>query len=377
MSDSIVQDLKIEKVEVIPLSVPLEKTFKGSHYFMTHRCTIITRIYTRGGIIGECYNGDEFETQDDIVKIIEEEMVPALIGESCASPERCWQLTRPSTFNILRDRKLAFGAQACLDSAVWDAFGKAVEQPLYRLWGGYTDTLRIIAIAGYYEEGKGLDDYAHEMRELIEMGFGGCKFKVGGRDPEEDAERVRTACKVVDKDFWFCVDANQGWSLRQAIDFARLVEDLPLRWFEEPCHWDDDRRLMADVRRITGIQVTAGQGEISASGCRDLMIEGAIDYCNFDASWSGGPTEWRRVAAMASAFSVKMAHHEEPQVAAHLLASIPHGSVLETFHPVRDPLFYGLVANRSPFRNGFYKVPEGPGFGLELDAEYIKKYRVD
>ena len=53
------------------------------------------------------------------------------------------------------------------------------------------------------------------------------------------------------------------------------------------------------VRNMTGIPVCAGQSEISRAGCRDLMMSGAIDVCNFDASWGGGPTEWRRVAGTA------------------------------------------------------------------------------
>jgi D-arabinonate dehydratase len=71
-----------------------------------------------------------------------------------------------------------------------------------------------------------------------------------------------------------------------------------------------------------------------------------------------------------------MGHHEEPQIAAHLLAAIPNGTYLESFHPDRDPMFYRLVANRSQLKDGCYDVPSGPGFGLELDAATIEKYRV-
>jgi len=368
-------DLIIEKLEFIPLIMPLPKTFRGSYYYMTHRCTIVTRVYTRCGIIGECYNGDEFETQPQVIRILEDEVAPRLVGLSALSPEICWEAALPPTFNILRDRKLALAAQACVDSAVWDALGKAVNQPLSRLWGGAKDRLRVIAIAGYYEEGKRLEDYATEMQQLRAMGLGGCKFKVGGRAPAEDAQRVRAARAAVDSDFKICVDANQGWSVREAIEFARHISDLDIMWFEEPCKWYDDRRGMADIRRISGIPITAGQSESSRSGCRDLMMEGAIDYCNFDASWGGGPSEWRRVGAMATAFGVTMAHHEEPQVSAHLLSSIPNSACLEVFHPDRDPLFYALVANRNPFVDGYYQTPTGAGWGLELDEDIIKKYR--
>jgi L-alanine-DL-glutamate epimerase-like enolase superfamily enzyme len=50
---------------------------------------------------------------------------------------------------------------------------------------------------------------------------------------------------------------------------------------------------------------------------------------------------------------------------------------METFHPDRDPLFYRLMANRAPFKDGWYALPQGPGFGLELDPEVIATYRVD
>ncbi len=135
--------LRIERIECVPLSMPLPRTFRGSNYFMTHRCTIITRVYTSAGIVGEIYNGDEFETQAEVVKIILDEIQPLLIGKDAFNIEGCWELMRKPSTNILRDRKLAMCAQACVDSALWDAVGKALDAPLYKLWGGYTDRLSV------------------------------------------------------------------------------------------------------------------------------------------------------------------------------------------------------------------------------------------
>jgi D-galactarolactone cycloisomerase len=371
-----VPQLKIERIECVPLSMPLPRTFRGSNYFMTHRCTIITRVFTAAGILGEVYNGDEFETQAEVVRIILDEIQPRLIGKDAFNIEGCWQEMRKPSYNILRDRKLAMCAQACVDSALWDAVGKALQVPLYKLWGGFTDRLKSICIAGYYEEGKTLGDFGREMERIRADGHAGCKFKVGGRTPQEDAERVRVARHAAGDDFILIVDANQGWTLRQAVEFSRLTANLNIRWFEEPVRWYNDRLDMAAARNQTGIPICAGQSEISVAGCRDLMMAGAIDVCNFDASWGGGPTEWRRVASLASAFAIEMGHHEEPQIAAHLLAAVPNGTYLETFHPDRDPMFYRLVANRSPLEDGYYRVPEGPGFGLELDKAALEKYRV-
>jgi len=71
-----------------------------------------------------------------------------------------------------------------------------------------------------------------------------------------------------------------------------------------------------------------------------------------------------------------MAHHEEPQIAAHLLAAIPHGTYVECFHPDRDPIFWNIIENRPAITDGAYPVPAGPGFGLELDDGFIARHRV-
>lgn len=366
--------LAIERVETVALRVPLNKRYSGSAYSMVNRCTIITRLYTRDGVIGEVYTGDTDAEQDIILGIIHEELAPALAGCSAANPEGCWQAMQPATYDILRDRGLALQAIACLDSAIWDAFGKAVGLPLFRLWGAVREAMPIIIIGGYY--GLDHDQIAEQIRGYVEMGFAGCKFKVGGATPAEDAARVRAARQGGGEGFVLCVDANQGYTRAQAVEFARRVADLDVRWFEEPCKWYNDRRWMRDVRAATGLAVTAGQSEYTLPGVRDLIAEGAIDVCNFDASWSGGPTVWRKVAGLAAAFGVEMGHHEEPQVSAHLLASVPHGTYVECFDQQRDPIFWNLWANRPAIAGGSFALLEGPGFGLELDPAYIERYRV-
>jgi L-alanine-DL-glutamate epimerase-like enolase superfamily enzyme len=366
--------LTIETIETIPIRVPLARTYQGSRYKMTHRSTLITRVVTDDGLVGEAYAGDEDSGLAEIDRIVREEIGPAIIGEDAFAVERLWQLARPATFDILRDRRLGLVACACVDTAVWDLIGKALAQPLWRLWGGYRNRVPMIAIGGYYSADANVEA---EVAELKERGLAGMKFKVGGLSPEEDAERFRTARRAAGPDFALAADANQGWTPQEAIRFARLVEDCDLLWFEEPCRWHNDRRAMRDVRMATGCRVCAGQSEFSASGCLDLMLEGAIDVCNFDASWSGGPTEWRRVAATALAFDVEMGHHEEPQVASHLLASVPHGTYLECFHPDRDPIWWNLVANRPPLRDGQIELSDAPGLGWQLDQDHIDHYRVD
>lgn len=366
--------LVIERIETTAVRIPLDRVYQGSHYRMTHRSTIVTRIHTAGGIIGEAYAGDEDAGLFEIKSIIDDELTPKLIGRSAFHTEQIWELTRPATWDILRDRRLGLVATACIDGAMWDAVGKALGVPLWQLWGGYRDQVPVISIGGYYAADANIPA---EIEELRSRQFAGMKFKIGGLTPEEDAVRVREARLAAGDDFALAVDANQGYTPLEAIRFAQLTSDLNLLWFEEPCQWQNDRRAMRDVRYGGSIAVCAGQSEFGAGGCRDLMETGSIDYCNFDSSWSGGATEWRRVASIATAYDVKMAHHEEPQMAAHLLASIPHGTYLEFFHPQRDPMWHNLIANRPALNNGYLALPTGPGTGWELDLDYLNRYTIE
>src|SRR5258708_12377868 len=123
--------LTIERLETVALRVPLHNRYSGSAYSMVNRCTIITRLYTHEGIIGEVYTGDTDAEQDTIVRIIHEELAPALVGPDATYPERCWQLMQPPTYDILRDRGLALQARRCMATAIDDPFARALGWPLF------------------------------------------------------------------------------------------------------------------------------------------------------------------------------------------------------------------------------------------------------
>ena len=368
--------MKIESVEAIPVEIPLRKVFSGSGYRVASRNTVVTRIRTAGGLASEVYNGDNRAHGRAIATIIEDELAPLLIGKDASRIERLWAdmfaLTVPN-----RDRKLVMEAIACVDTALWDLLGKSLGAPVATLLGGFRDRLPIIAIAGYYEDGKTLADLSREMQWLREAGMAGCKVKVGGLSAEEDAARVAACRDGVGPDFVIAVDANRGWPVAEAVKFARLVERYDIRWFEEPCHWYDDAAGMAEVRRRTTIPVNAGQSEISSHGVRRLIAAGAVDIVNLDASEAGGVTEWRRAAGICAVHGIELAHHEEPQIAAHLLAAVPNGTYVECFpDPERDPLWASFIKNRAPIANGIIEVPTGLGFGLQLDWDLVQKYRL-
>lgn len=363
----------IERIETIPIRVPLSQTYSGSYYRMSHRSTIVTRVTTRDGAVGCAYSADEDGFLGEIDAIIRDEIAPRVVGIDPLATELIWEKAYASTFDQLRPKRLGLVACASVDQAVWDCVGKILGTPLWRLWGGFRRTIPILQIGGYYETGAPKEEAA----AVCEAGYAGMKFKVGRLTPEEDAARVLAAREGAGDDFALMVDANQGWHPEEAIRFARLVAPAGIHWFEEPCRWHNGGAAMRDVRFAAGVPVCAGQSALSAAECRDLMQTGAIDFCNFDSSWSGGATEWRRVAAIAWAADVRMAHHEEPQIATHLIASIPHGTFVEVFAEERDPIWWNVITNRPPVVDGCITAPDGPGLGWEFDWEFIEGHRAD
>ena len=369
--------MKLESIEAFAVEIPLKKNFGGSTYSVLKRCTVVTRLRTVEGLTSEVYNGDNREHGKEIVRLLQDELFPIVRGMSIFESERIWEKMFALS-HTHRDRKVLLEAIACLDCAVWDLVGKALGKSVRELLGGYRDRLQIISIGGYYMEGKTLADIGREMELYRAAGMAGCKFKVGGLSPAEDARRVDAARKAAGDDFILAVDANRGWSAPDAIEFSRRVEHLNIRWFEEPCHWYDDAAMMARVRRATRIAVTAGQSEITSHAVRRLVDAGAVDFVNYDVSEGGGVTDWRRAAALCETAGVQMAHHEEAQIAQHLLSAVAHGTYAECFaDPLRDPVWQAMWVNRPAIENGWMQVSKGPGFDIALDPAMLERYRIN
>jgi D-arabinonate dehydratase len=368
--------MRLESVEAIAIDIPLKRNFGGSTYAVLKRSTVVTRLGTTDGLASNVYNGDNREHGPEIVRLIREALFPLVKGISIFETERIWENMFALT-HVSRDRKTLLEAIACVDCAVWDLVGKALAKSVRELLGGYRERLPIISIGGYYMEGKTLADIGQEMEQYRTAGMAGCKFKVGGLTPHEDAKRVEAARRAAGDDFVLMVDANRGWSAQDAIEFSRLVEPFDIRWFEEPCHWYDDAAMMASVRNATRIPVTAGQSEITSHAVRRLLDAKAVDFVNYDVSEGGGVTDWRRAAALCASAGVRMAHHEESQIAQQLLSAVPHGTYVECFaDPDRDPVWQTMWTNRPAAASGFVEVSKGPGFGIELDERMLQRYRV-
>lgn len=367
---------EIDRVEAIALEVDLPGTFFGSTYTVPQRNTVITRLYTNDGLVSQVYNGDPPSAGNAIVGLVTGELFDAVKGRSIFDHASVWA-AMSDRVRHLRDKAVGMQAVACLDTAVWDLKGKALGANVASLLGENQASVGAIAIAGYYGEGKTLDDLAEEMRWLKSAGVRGCKVKVGGLSAAEDAERVAAAREGGGPEFVLAVDANRGWTVAEAADFAARIEHLDVEWFEEPCHWYADAEWMARLARRCAIPICAGQSEISSHGMHRLLAAGGVDVMNFDASEAGGISEWQRARAVASMYGCRVAHHEEPQIAAQMLASTPARTYVECFpDPDRDPVFANLMTAGPRLGDGSVSVPQTDGFGLEFDEDFVDRYRV-
>jgi D-arabinonate dehydratase len=373
----------IRHIEAIALERQLEDVFQGGTYKITNRNTIVTRVELDNGIVGETFGGDEDQYQHEVCRLVNSIYRPLLMGRDVRDIEALWESMWHQRVDLnhrgihtldLAKHCVCTQAIAAVDIALWDALGKALRQPVFKLLGGYRESVPVIAIGGYVMKGKSMADLESEIARYRDLQLRGMKLKVGKLSVEEDIERTRLARKIGGPRFHLCVDANQSWTVAEAVQFARGVGDLGLAWLEEPVRWHDQIEGNARVR-AEGIPVNAGQGEISRHGCRELTARGAVDILNVDATIAGGVTEWRRIAGMASCFGVSMAHHEEPQVALHLLAAVPHGLCVEIFpNPLRDPMWFDLPEHQPLIADNLMHVPQQPGFGIPLRQDTIARY---
>ena len=356
--------MKILSVEAEAFIVPLPRHFHGSNYKYTHKKGMFIRAKTDEGVDGFGYLGDDFGLGQNIAKAVNEDFSKILIGRDPSDVENIWNDMRPLVRNILGDRRIALHAQALADILCWDLHAKAQERSVVSLLGQQRASAPIMVIAGYYTPQNSLSDLADETRDLITLGSRGMKLKVGGLSVAEDVERVKTVRDVGGNTFNLAVDANQAWSLNEALDFVNACEGLGLNWVEEPVHWDNDIVDLAALRKESEIPICAGQSEVTVAGVASMIDAGAIDICNLHPGYVGGVTPWLKSAELARQNGLKVANTGEPQLSASLMLACDHGMSIEIYHPDRDPIFPQHCPAFSARTDGYIEDPSLTGWGI-------------
>jgi L-alanine-DL-glutamate epimerase-like enolase superfamily enzyme len=348
-----------------PRKVPITN---GKHTY-THVDFALVLINTDAGVTGVGL-GNGGEIWRAIIKRLSHE----LIGEDPVNVERLWaKMWIPK---LVGRRGLTTRAISSIDIGLWDIRAKIANLPLYKLLGGFRDSVPTYVAGGYYEEGKGLRELAKEMEDNVRMGAQAVKMKVGAVPIAEDAERVRVAREAVGPGVKLMVDANCAYRWYEAVQLARHIEPYDVFWFEEPVAPDDydGHRKLAQA---TTIPIATGENEYTRYGFRDLIKHDAAAILNADAKILGGVTEFMKVVALAQANELDIAPHGSQDIHVHLVAAISNGLILEFYRDTVDPM-WGKVYEEtlSLNRDGTVSPPNIPGIGVRPNYKALEEYRI-
>ena len=381
--------MKITDVEPIVVSwPPFENSFWTSLNRIGQVSELVVLVHTDEGIIGigEAHGGSMHYIDNTGVahisgagSTVTDILKPLLIGENPLDNERLWSKMFGLTYQkgwsqIGATRQQILAAMAAVDIALWDIKGKAANMPVWRLLGGYRNTVPCYVTGGYYQDGKTIDDLTAECKSYVETGYNAIKLKIGGVSVAEDVDRVTAVREAVGPDIDIMVDVNEGYDVRTAIRAARLLEPLDIRWLEEPVHWYDRIEGLRQVADATTIPIASGEQALTRWDARDLLTRGGIKIMQFDCTRSAGITEVLKIAGMCAAQNVNLALHHDPQVHGHVMAALPNGEILETFpSAARDPIWAELFSVRPEIVNSQMKLLDRPGWGLELNEDTLEK----
>jgi len=347
---------------------------------------IIVKIYTDEGItgIGEAYWGAG-------VKEIIHHLKGILVGQDPFNVDFLFQrmMYRMSGAGSIAGATVT--AISGVEIALWDVVGKALNTPVYNLFGGkFRDKIRIYADCGVEDDPRVCADKAQEVKA---MGYTALKFDtyvpaVYQLDTHNRclstgairhiAKTVEALRQAVGEEIDLCLDCHWQYSTKDAIRLANALEEYNLLWLEDPTP-PENIDALAKVAAFTNTPICTGENLYTKHGFRDLIQKQAADIVAPDIPKVGGLLESRRIADAADTYYIPMAPHNVSSpigtmAAAHVCASIPNFLVME-FHSLGIPWWNDLVEGGGPvIKDGYITVPDKPGIGVELNEEVARQH---
>jgi D-galactarolactone cycloisomerase len=376
--------MRVREIVTHLLEAPLVKPFGWSFSQTDKRTALVVEIVTDEGLVGwgECYGPHRANAA------VVQALAPLVIGADPMAGDAVWE----RLYNQFRDhgqRGLVVQAISGVDIALWDIRGKALGEPVHRLMGGpLRERVRAYA-TGLYRRFEGNPEVylAEEAEGYARDGFTAMKLKVG-YSVDEDLRNARGVRRAVGDGIELMIDANHGYDVVGATRLGRKLDDLDIRWFEEPIV-PEDVEGYAELRRSQPIPVAGGECSFTRYDFRRLFEARALDYAQPDTCAAGGLSECKKIADMAAAFGVRYVPHVWGSgialaAALQLLAVLPHTPltrfpwepILEfdrTEHAIRQAILREPIEHE----NGWVTVPKGPGLGIEVDRAALERFRVD
>ncbi|MDX1583043.1 MAG: enolase C-terminal domain-like protein [Thermoanaerobaculia bacterium] len=328
-------------------------------------------------IIVECRAGDTTGigysyTHAAAAQLIDDELADAIEGQDPLNVNRCWIEMVKSIRNLGR-AGISSSAIAAVDVALWDLKGKLLGLPVYRLIGAVREEVPVYGSGGFtsYDDGELCAQLSSWIEEGIEM----VKMKVG-REPDRDVDRVAIARDAIGDDPDLFVDANGAYDRKEALTLAEEFAKHGVSWFEEPVSSNDleGLRLLRD-RAPVSMDVTSGEYAYDLARFREMLLAGAVDVMQPDATRCAGITGFMAAAELCRAFEIPVSAHTAPSIHMHLGCSTLNFRHLEYFHD--------HVRIEKMFFDGFRSQADGvmkpdhdrPGLGIDFQRSDAEPYR--
>ena len=359
---------RIERVEIQMVDLrPKVKRTDAIQSFVSQE-TPIVRIFDSDGAVGAGYSYTIGSGGPSIVELLARTLCPALIGRDPAMVEKIWKdllfLTHATSVGAITSLALA-----AIDTALWDLRCIKARLPLHIMAGGAQDKVKLYTTEGgwlHLETAALVDDAAKARSE----GFFGVKLKIG-RPIHEDVARLVAVRAAVGDGFEIFTDANQAFTIDQAIRRARHYEALDIGWMEEPLTADD---LNGHVRlsQSTSIPIAVGESLYSPLHFREYLQRGACSLVQVDVARIGGITPWLKTAHLAETFNVAVCPHFLMELHVALVCAVPNARWLEYI-----PQLDALTTSGMAMQDGCAIPSQQPGLGIAWDLKAIERLRYD
>ncbi len=298
---------------------------------------------------------------------------PLLIGADPMDSEHLWQSMYRRTLPFGR-KGIGMTAISALDLAIWDAKGKLLNQPVFRLLGGRTKSRIPVYASRLYSQP--LDTLYGEAKAYAEAGFGAVKLRFGWGPKDglagmhRNLELVRTTREAVGDSVDIMADCYMGWTLEYARRMLRLLEPHGLRWVEEPVI-ADDLAGYAELRSLGHVAISGGEHEYTLHGFRQALDLRAFDIVQFDVNRVGGITAAKKITDLCEAYDVTVIPHAGQMHNYHVTLSSFASPIAEYFPKVPvevgNELFWYIFDGEPVARDGHIDLADDlPGFGLTL-----------
>lgn len=375
--------MKIQSIESFILSDKLKQSFYFSQWEYSERRICIVKVTSDTGHVG----WGEGYGPAGLIQAGIKHMTQFLIGENPLETETVWNIMYRRTLDFAR-RGILVSAMSAIDVALWDLKGKILEQPVHLLLGGKKRNEVVPYATGMYftKNGNLGKLLAEEAAQYVKLGYRAMKMKVG-LCIEEDIENVSMVREAIGPHINLMIDANHAYNLREAILLAKAVEPYNIYWFEEPIS-PEYYEQYAELRTRTTIPIAGGECEYLRFGFQTLLKSKSVDIIQPDICATGGLTEAKRIAALASVYGVELVPHTwgtgiAIAAATHLVANLDTvPGRLRTpncyieYDRTENNLREELTSTDMVFENGEIKINDTPGLGFEFNEEALQKYIV-